>query len=652
MNRVLIINGKEMDLSGETKIGTTFQANNIGDLQSRQGSYTNTFKLPLTSRNIQNLEYANIIISGTMLPYKKLKATYIQDGVECISEGDAQITQIDNEFIHINIVSGNIDLVDALGDTTVGDLYKDDLQFVWNTDSAVNSRNGSKYYIFPFIDWRSDANTFFDTSSVDVRQMLPAARMPELFKRVEDFTGYKFVGNYIDSDIHKNMILTPDAFTRSEESINELKTKATFEPTPWDVTIIGTIPIPEDSGINYVRVYPTQNNFGTGFAVNNFTVTENVVGSLSLIDNLSISWQKDEIPPAFYNAQSRDFRIVSRIIRNSDGAVLAEVTSEVWTGQLNEPNSTFFISLETGNMTFQAGDFYYCAHDFVIQAHTNIDSKLFVMSEFSKFEYTPTDIIAIGSKINFRDIFRMKVKDVLKDVLNLRGIMIQTNSYTKEVKMNLFQDLVDNIPFAKKWSSKVDDRSLLMTFKFGNYAQKNWMRFKEHDSVPKELGDYYFTIENENFEKEKTVVQIGHSATEQKNKYLGYNIGKIYAIDQDAKWQKPTYRILQLETQNTDFNITFNDGDSSQSVSDSIPFIRFIGFELLIPVYYDALAGILYMTKGIKIPLKLTSIDISEIDHIIPIHLDVPELNINGYFYLNKIEGYKGDLTPCELIRM
>lgn len=652
MNRVLIINGKEMDLSGETKIGTTFQANNIGDLQSRQGSYTNTFKLPLTSRNIQNLEYANIITSGTMLPYKKLSATYIENGVESISEGDAQITQIDSNFIYINIVSGNIDLVDALGDTTVGDLYKDDLQFVWNTDSAVNSRNGSKYYIFPFIDWRSDANTFFDAPSVDVRQMLPAARMPELFKRVEDFTGYKFVGNYIDSDIHKNMILTPDAFTRSEESINELKTKATFQPLNYQNSIIEVIDIPEDSGLNYVRVYPTQNNFGTGFANNNFSVSENLVGSLSLTDNLFIGWRNHYYTNGFQVHQVRSFHIVSRIIRNSDGAVLAEVTSEVWTGDLEEPPSEFYILLETGNMTFQAGDFYYCAHDFVIQAHGNVDSQMTVRSVFSKFEYTPTDIIAIGSKINFKDIFRMKVKDVLKDVLNLRGIMIQTNSYTKEVKMNLFQDLVDNIPFAKKWSSKVDDRSLLMTFKFGNYAQKNWMRFKEHDSVPKELGDYYFTIENENFEKEKTVVQIGHSATEQKNKYLGYNIGKIYAIDQDAKWQKPTYRILQLETQNTDFNITFNDGDSSQSVSDSIPFVRFIGFELLIPVYYDALAGILYMTKGIKIPLKLTSIDISEIDHIIPIHLDIPELNINGYFYLNKIEGYKGDLTPCELIRM
>lgn len=656
MNRELIINGKIMDLSSDTNIAVTYQANNIGDLQSRQGSYTNTFKLPLTARNVQNLEFAHVITANTMLPYRKLTATYRENGVESISEGDAQITLIDGLYIHLNIVSGNIDLVDSIGDLTVGELYEDDIPFLWDTQSVVGSRDKSKYYIYPLIDWRSDIDTFFSSASVDVRQMIPCALMTGLFSRLSDRIGFSFSGNYIDSDIHQNMFLTPDSFSISPDYLPQEATKGklTFPSTSTyaDGYQIGFHVVLENSGVNYERVFPVQNIFDPEFSNNLYNPTVDHIGSLKITSLLNCKWDRNENYGMFQFHETRDFYIVTRIIRSSDGVVLAEITSEVWSGKVPSDWIQFSINVETGNILLDSSDTYYCAHDFVIASHSNIETTMRVKALSSVYTHTPTDILSPGSPIKFRDIFRMKVRDVLKDILNLRGIIIQTNSFTKEVKFNLFQDLVDNIPVAKDWSDKVDRRSFNMTFKFGSYAQKNWLRFKESDKVEDQLGDHYFLIDNENFDKEKTVVQIGHTATEQTNKYLGYNIPKIDAIDQNVKWQKPTYRILQLEIQNVSVSITFDDSIYSVSETTSIPFARFIGFDLLVPEFYDALSGILDRTKGIKIPCKLNSIDIEELDHTIPIFLDIPELNINGHFYLNKIENYKGALTPCELIRL
>jgi hypothetical protein len=656
MNRQLIVNGKLMELSGDTKIGVTYQANNIAELQNRQGTYTNTFKLRRTSVNVANLEWSHVLTSASLIPYRKLKATYIENGIEIISEGDAQITQIDQDFIHINVVSGNIDLVDAMGDVTVGDLYLDDTAFTWDTNSVVISRDRSQYYIFPFIDWRSDSDTFFNSSTVSVPDMLPAAPMPKLFERLETYTGLTFKGSYIDSTDHQNQILTPDNFTINPLYLPQDVTKANLVYGNYvayaDGYFFGSFDLAEGSGTNYNRVYPFQNTFDPLFSINIYEPDVTHVGSLKLNSLLNVKWSRDENYGLLEYHYDRDFYIVTRIIRVSDGQVLAEVTSEVWTGKVTSEWIQFSIAVETGNITLTAGEGYYCAHDFVSAAHPNINTTIYVRAFTSVFTHTPTDILSPGSPLRFPDLFRMKVKDVMKDILNLRGVIIQTNSYTKEVQFNYFQNIVENIPIAKDWSAKVDRRSTLMTFKFGDYAQKNWFRFKSSDTIPDQLGDYYFEIDDETLDKEKTVVQLGHTATEQTNKYLGYNIPKIDAIDSDVKWQKPTYRILQLETQNTSFNITVDDTISSDTISDSIPFCRFVGFEILVPQYYDALAGILDQTKAIKLPLKLTAIDIQELDFTIPIFLNIPELNINSYFYLNKVENYKGELTACEFIRL
>ena len=147
--RELYINGKLLELSDSTPIGISFSANNIGELQNRNSSFSNTIKVPITQNNKIALELSHLINSSTQIPYTKLSATYIENGVEIVSNGTAVISNtVDNSYYNLSITSGNSDLNTLLGDTTVGQLYGDE-SITWTLNNVVNSNDKSKPYIYP-----------------------------------------------------------------------------------------------------------------------------------------------------------------------------------------------------------------------------------------------------------------------------------------------------------------------------------------------------------------------------------------------------------------------------------------------------------------------------------------------------------------------
>jgi hypothetical protein len=77
-------------------------------------------------------------------------------------------------------------------------------------------------------------------------------------------------------------------------------------------------------------------------------------------------------------------------------------------------------------------------------------------------------------------------------------------------------------------------------------------------------------------------------------------------------------------------------------------------FDNLIIDFYQTLIGILRKTKGATIGIEWTAQDIQEIDYLIPVYLDIHTngMEINGYFYLNKILNYQGGVSSSELFRM
>ena len=94
----ILINDKRLDLSDLTKVGVTYCANNIGELQNRQGNFSNTFKIPITKNNSTLLEWSNLQTSISNIPYQKNNCTLIHNGVEIVSNGIAILNSSDNRM--------------------------------------------------------------------------------------------------------------------------------------------------------------------------------------------------------------------------------------------------------------------------------------------------------------------------------------------------------------------------------------------------------------------------------------------------------------------------------------------------------------------------------------------------------------------------
>lgn len=652
----LFINGIELQLSDSTKIGVTYQANNVGELQQRQGNYTNVFKILINDHNNAALEWSSIMASETNLPYEILKATYLEDGVEIISEGKARIKEIQNGFYLIAVTSGNIDLKDAIGDTRVGDLYANDDSFIWSRNSIINSRDGSKYYIFPFIDWRTDINTFFNDTSVDSQEMIPCATMTGFIERLSGFTGFTFSGSYLDSDDHKKMILTPNAFSKSE-SIQS--TRAFTQLTDDNLTDAFwklDEDIPKDTGLHTFTLVPNYINNETDFVNGRYVSPTTHTGRLQFRANIIVYWLKD----SFFNTTESQLWRYQVILKDNLGNVVKSFWSVVFFVELTYQEE-FTLDLDTGAVTLMQGRQYFVEIKFFFNAHTNRNTRIFIVPKVGtltpELKHTPAKNISLFDSISFGDLFTMKIKDVLSDVMNKRGLVLQTNNYSKVVQLNFFQDLIDNKAIAKDWSNKVEEKNETLTFTFGKYKRRNWMRFKPNEFVEAELGDYYFDIVDENIDDEIDVVKFHHPATQEVSRGTTpegvFNIPTIEALNSDNKWQKPGYRILQMDTQAVGFDVDFNEGVLAPILlQTNIPFAKFVGTEELIPVFYEALTDILTKTKGISLPIKLSAVEIQELDFTIPIYLYLPNRGIDGYFYLNIIDKYQGGVTTCQLIRL
>ena len=631
----LYINGQLCDLSNFTRIGLTKQANNIGELQDRQGDFTNTFKLPLTQRNIELIGVSNDVQSNSNIPYQTLIITYLQDGVPIIANGRGVIEGI-TSTIDISVTSGNTSLSDAIGDLIVGDLFEDETPFTWNLANVIS---GGSYWTFPLIDWRIDIDTFFDSDTIDVREMLPCLPIPKLFEKLEDRIGFKFDGAYVNGVDHNSMVLTPSEFVRSQTlTVNFAKCSVTdfkffnipyVAPPPTNVTLL--LPIKTDTFSNSEFSFTTNSRF---------IPATNQVGILRFSGFLQ----------TFRGSQSSNedawIYVTTYIVNHTDSIILSYQQTEVFTTQMNigaPPN--FSIGFQTDEMSFVAGKEYRVYSQLTLQKFNFQTDLLTTWGQTSKFEFQQTSTILFNSDISFRDLFRMKVVDVFKDILNLRCLMLQTDDYSNITELDYLNKVKQNEPL--DWTDKLVNDVPELSFLFGKYARRNWLRFKNNTNVPDELGDAYFDVANMNLEAQKDMIKISHPATEQRSKFNGFNIPKVKALNSTKQWQKPDYRLLQVVKQDTDFDVNYTDGTTTSAVDTQIPFANFVSGDALISSYYTTIQAILDKSKVIQLPFRLTPLDVQNVNHLTPIKVDC-----FGTFYLNKIENFKDEITICELVRL
>lgn len=142
MNR-LYIDGEEADLSPGTRIAITYQGYNPLTPNQIGVSYSNRFRIPLTSTNRTLIGLTNNIESVSQVLKTLIPIRFVQEGVEIIPSGSLKVVEIDKSEAEC-VIFTELDFYSILKERSLNDLDYTD----------INPANSSSSYKF-FYDLRA-----------------------------------------------------------------------------------------------------------------------------------------------------------------------------------------------------------------------------------------------------------------------------------------------------------------------------------------------------------------------------------------------------------------------------------------------------------------------------------------------------------------
>ena len=300
-------------------------------------------------------------------------------------------------------------------------------------------------------------------------------------------------------------------------------------------------------------------------------------------------------------------------------------------------------------------------------AHIYSGATLLIESQNTNVEFGQT----VQCERIFPDISQ---KDLLKDTLQRFGIICQTDNASKTISFNSLKDIINNIPLAKNWSSKCLDQGKQINYQLGNYAQVNYLKYKEDDNVlPKDFANAQINVNDTTLAASNDLFESQFAPTLNRP-YITGTIAQIRMIDNTSDSTdftigvSPRILIDQKTSLPAGKTVTFTDGISRKMINDIISTPYFYkpegDYNLcfcdmpgttttqlpgLKTKYYPELQKVLTQTKKVIRYILLTPRDILELDLLIPVYLQQD----NTYYYINKIDSWrKGQPCKVELVKL
>ncbi|MDT3405111.1 hypothetical protein [Mucilaginibacter terrae] len=668
----LFLNDVLVDLSDDSPIALTFQINNLAEVKNQQGNTSNQFKLPLTQHNRQVLGFPDDVAFTTDAPYKQYAAKLVQDGMEIIPYGLAELNSVENNTAAITVLSGNVDFFDAID----GKIYETgDPKSIWyNTGwnqylhnwtlaNVVASQRRTNGWIWPVVDYGKIPKDFTGTPKIDVRYLRPGFFLKSFIELMVNKTGYT---------------INPDSFLLKQPLYDKLIVQFAndnFEHgTGYDSSKSSNLSLEAVSSRDQSYVYG-QNGANEDFFFSNVVKGQNVfssgkayVATTDIEVDISLQYRlryqstntKGAVTISIkkYGKNGGTPEVLVNKFYNADGATVQNLGFvKYYTRDLGNEIQNISTKLTTGESLRVWWDIEQDVKK--VTGFTLYNGAKFLVTE------KPGKML-YGHEVQCERIFPdIGQKDLLKDTLQRFGIICQTDAGRRMITLASFRDIVNNIPQAKDWTAKCLDQGKSITFQLGNYAQNNYLKNKEDDNIPPGTADSVIEVKDKTLPATGTLFESQFAPTLNRP-YIGGNIAQINKVDisNDADAvdfsisTQPRLLIHNITNLQNGQQVEFTDGtgaNHNENTAICTPYFDKPGgehslhFEKLRQLYYPELEKILRETKKVVRYFLLTPRDILELDLLIPIYIQQD----GAYYYINKIDIWrKGQSTKVELIKL
>lgn len=623
-NRHLYVNGIELELDDEETIPITKQVNNIAELKDRQADFTTNFKIPATRGNRFALENANLLSSETYLPYAKNSCTYVDEGVELISDGFLVLFSYSEGYYTAAAYSGTADFFKLIDGEKIASLSMPDLDITLDYGVFASTIADSKWLGFE----PSEDGLGLTSEKLTLLNFRPFISLKRIFSEIVKSVGWSVTG---DVDKVQGYLMCPNLLPRlsdyisdqvatgpSEGTISFRKNSTTLLSNPKGLIVLDTV------NLRYINALPKKGKY-------RYTISGKYL--LRAAGTVSV-WA------AFMNrnGQAWNWDGNQTLIASNTTVGVVQDFSIVWEYTTTEANTSKGLQISANSGGADCTFYELKVSLQIVEADTQIGDTV-----------SPATILPDMTQSNF-----------LKSVANMYGFIFSVDGQRRTVKVWQFDRLLDNLGIARDWTKYLDSGSEVLSYRIGDYAQQNKMKYKTVEDVPEGYGDGALYVNDSTLENTKDVFTLDFYAANDilfKNSIMARIpvCAKNDAGTYDNKDVSEARVVLARAAVNAPFTLKDTVGTSTVSIYDRAFFAdTALGESLsfaytLIPQHYEALSKALSKAKKLEVKMSLPVTEIQALDHSIPVYLD----QYQAYFYVNKVNGWvKGKLANVELIRI
>lgn len=669
----LYIEDKLVDLPTDTDISIEYAIAKIGEIEKRSGARSAEFTIPKTAKNKAIFENPDDVNNVGTKPYRRLKARYYSNGI------DQQISfatlKESAQGYSVNIYGGSADFFASLKDNSIRDLDLTDYNHHWDID-FVNLSKPQDYPIkYALVDYQTDSpNTGMNNtdSRAYLGVILPCVYEEFLIEQIAIQKGYT-VNNQtkLEPIFQSGKMALPIGGEQYQRDTDLSRLKGVFQ--------LGTIPTGAPLGNFYDGASITSQE--QAYWQQYFNSNTNFGGAFVIPDECLITYKLDinlyndgaSAELIYIDVYSTDTVAGSALIRTY--TINVPVTGA--------PPATPFNFTVTDEVTCVIPTAGYCSFSFVVRSAsvTNVfnqvgdnyfevvDAELLLdnrgrLIEYNRdIEFENSGIYVYNYVTVASNLPDLSQADYFKSYIQKTCSIVSVDEINKVVNIYPFKKVLDNIPFAKDWSNKIDLSEVPEISYTLDYSQRNVLKYQDDEDVIKPSGtDYTILIDDENLEFEQTLIELPFSATEMVERLGGVNICKINRFTSNAFDVEFNPRSIFITFDSGSFRYRFAVGSDTGSVvfTTDIPYTHFIdidkayslGFER--DLYFELwqfISGVIDRTKIVTCLLRLNASDINQLDLTKPVYIEY----FNSYFYVSDIKGYNPDRnvsTMVELVKL
>jgi hypothetical protein len=596
------------DLDDDEIIPVNKQVNDIAEMQDRQSDFTAQFKIRKTREMMALFERSGEVGASTTFPYENQTCRLIQNGIEMITGGITILDKVDDLYYYVSVLSGNKNFFKDIEKLKLTDLTLVTTVHDWNATDQEDSQDNDRDFLYPLCEPSDDGaigRKFANLIEMYGGWIWPFVKVKVIWDEIFKNAGYWDIGN----------ILTADRFLKLWMPISSLKITNTdnYLYSLWNQNYDcpGGVDLPGGTLIK------GDFDFSTGHYIVPYTATYTFkvyVHSLAPLPALSLC---------------------------ESGFVVAAFTS-VPLSAMESNYEVEYLAAPGDDLTVASTMAYFYYYSISIVKIT--DAKI----GYGSLNITP--------RLHLPD---MTQTDFIKMICNMFGLIPDVSPRDHIIHFWNYSELYDNIPISRDWSAYLSEREDETEFKFGDYAQNNYLRYKDSDDVIKDNGRGDMQIDDETLPVEKDVVELPVSTCDEVTVLTDVNISRIPF----NKWD--TDISLYVQNDSIDPRICFMkqaSGAKTFAVWDDVPMVNNhfdanppkivcsleVSFSDLVN-NYQGLSRLLTKTNLRRAKFHLPVYEVAGLKHYIPIYLS----QYKAYFYVNKINNYvPGKLCTIDLIKL